>query len=126
MLINSIKTEILTAVKTACQNRFGQKPDALKLGYPPQVELGDFTIECFPLAKQFRQNPAQIAQAIADEIEPSESIQSVRAVGPYLNVKIYNHALFGGVCDEIVRQGESSWKHRYRAGTAGDGRISLP
>ena len=106
MLISSIKTEILTVVETACQNRFGQKPEALKLGYPPQVELGDFTVECFPLAKQFRQNPAQIAQAIAAEIELSESIQSVRAVGPYLNIKIYNQALFGGVCDEIVQQGE--------------------
>ena len=107
MLISGIKTEILTVVEAACQNRFGQKPEALKLGYPPQVELGDFTVECFPLAKQFRQNPAQIAQAIAAEIEPSESIQSVRAVGPYLNVKVYNRALFGGVCDEIVRQRES-------------------
>ena len=107
MLIDGIKTEILTVVEAACQNRFGQKPEALKLGYPPQVELGDFTVECFPLAKQFRQNPAQIAQAIAAEIEPSESIQSVRAVGPYLNVKVHNRALFGGVCDEIVRQRES-------------------
>ena len=106
MLIRGIKTEILTAVEAACQNQFGQKPEALKLGYPPQVELGDFTVECFPLAKQFRQNPVQIAQAIAAEIEPSESIQSVGAVGPYLNVKVYNRALFGGVCDEIVRQGE--------------------
>ena len=77
MLISSIKAEILTAIETACQNQFGQKPEGLRLGYPPQVELGDFTIECFPLAKQFRQNPAQIAQAIAAEIEPSESIQSV-------------------------------------------------
>ena len=106
MLIASIKTEILTAVKAACQEQFGQQPEALKLGYPPEVELGDFTVECFPLAKQFRQNPAQIAQAIASEIEPSGSIQSVRAVGPYLNVKIHNHVLFGDVCNEIVGQGE--------------------
>lgn len=106
MLISSIKTEILTAVEVACQNQFGQKPEALKLGYPPQVELGDFTVECFPLAKQFRQNPAKIAQAIAAEIEPSGSIQSVSAAGPYLNVKISNHALFGGVCNEIVAQRE--------------------
>ena len=77
MLISNIKTEILTAVETACQNRFGQKPEALKLGYPPQVELGDFTVECFPLAKQFRQNPAKIAQAIEAEIEQIESIESI-------------------------------------------------
>ena len=106
-MITSIKTEILTTVKAACQNRFGQQPEALKLGYPPQVELGDFTVECFPLAKQFRQNPAQIAQAIASKIEPSGSIQSVRAVGPYLNIKIYNRTLFDSVCDEIVQQRES-------------------
>ena len=86
MVINNIKTEILTAVEAACQNRFGQKPAGLKLGYPPQVKLGDFTVECFPLAKQFRQNPVQIAEAIKTEIkaeiERSASIESVEAVGP--------------------------------------------
>ncbi len=105
MSITSIKIEILTIVESACQSVFGQKPQALGLGYPPKVEFGDFAVECFPLAKQFRQNPARIAQAVAAEIQPSELMQEVKAVGPYLNFKIYNRALFGDVCAEIVQQG---------------------
>ena len=58
MLISSIKTEILTVIEAACQNQFGQKPDTLKLGYPPQVELGDFTVECFPTGKTVSAKPS--------------------------------------------------------------------
>ncbi|MCZ6681252.1 MAG: arginine--tRNA ligase [Candidatus Poribacteria bacterium] len=105
MSIVRIKAETLTAVEAACENVFGQKPETLKLGYPPKVEFGDFAVECFPLAKQFRQNPAKIAQAIAAEIQPSESIQGATAVGPYLNFKIYNRVLFGAVSAEIIREG---------------------
>ena len=106
MSITSIKSEILAALKAGCQNVFGQNPEPLRLGYPPKVEFGDFAVECFPLAKQFRQNPAKIAQALAAEIQPSESIQQVIAVGPYLNFKINNRVLFGEVCAEIAQQGE--------------------
>ena len=106
MSITSIKSKILAAVKAGGQNVFGQNPEPLRLGYPPKVEFGDFAVECFPLAKQFRQNPAKIAQALAAEIQPSELIQQVTAVGPYLNFKINNRVLFGEVCAEIAQQGE--------------------
>ena len=75
MSIGKIRDEVLTAVEAACRVIFGQSPQNLKLNYPPKVEFGDFAVECFPLAKQFRQNPAEIAQSIATEIQPNESIQ---------------------------------------------------
>ena len=106
MSIISIKTEILTAINEACENTFGQKPDGLKLDYPPKVEFGDFAVGCFPLAKQFRQSPAKIAQALADEISLSPSIKTVEAVGPYLNFKIDNNVLFGDICAEITQKSE--------------------
>ena len=107
MSIANIKSEILNAVEAVCQDVFGRNPEELRLGYPPKVQFGDFAVECFPLAKQFRQNPAKIAQAIAAEIQPCESIQEVGAVGPYLNFKIDNRVLFGDVCAEIAEGGEN-------------------
>lgn len=104
MSIANIKAEILAAVEVACQTVFGESPQDLKLNYPPKVEFGDFAVECFPLAKQFRQNPAKIAQAISTEIRPNESIQKVTAVGPYVNFKIRNSLVFGDVCAEIQKK----------------------
>ena len=105
MSIANIRSEILTAVKTACRTVFEQSPQNLRLSYPPKVEFGDFAVECFPLAKQFRQSPANIAQSITAEIRPNESIQEVTAVGPYVNFKLHNNLIFGDVCAEI-RQNE--------------------
>jgi arginyl-tRNA synthetase len=102
MSINNIQAEILNTIDEACQNAFGEKPDGLKLGYPPKVEFGDFAVECFPLAKQFRQNPAQIAATIAEKISPHGAIQSAEAVGAYLNFKIDPNALFGEISAEII------------------------
>jgi arginyl-tRNA synthetase len=116
MSIANIRAEILTAVETACRNVFEQSPQNLRLSYPPKVEFGDFAVECFPLAKQFRQNPANIAQSIAAEIRPRESIQEVTAVGPYVNFKLCNSLIFGDVCTEI-RQ-----KEGFGNTTAGHGR----
>jgi len=53
----------------------------------PDLAKGHIAFGCFPLAKHFKLNPAQAAQALAQTInqENSNVIQSVVAVGPYLN-----------------------------------------
>ena len=106
MSISEIKTEILTAVEVACQKAFEQNLNDLKLDYPPKVEFGDFAVGCFQLAKQFRQNPAEIAQMLAAEILPSQLIKKTQAVGPYLNFTICPNALFGDIGVEIIGQSE--------------------
>lgn len=107
MSIQDIKTAILTETENAIEKSFGQKPAGLRLDFPPNIELGDFTVECFPLAKQLRKNPAQIAQSIAAEISIGDLIQEVKPVGAYLNFKVSPAALFGDVCSEIISQGKS-------------------
>lgn len=116
MSIAQIRAEILTAVETACRTVFEQSPQNLKLNYPPKVEFGDFAVECFPLAKQFSQSPANIAQSIAAEIRPNKSIQRVTAVGPYVNFKLHNTLIFGDVCTEIRN------KEAFGKSAAGQGR----
>lgn len=101
MSIANIRAGILTAVEVSCRSVFGENPLNLKLNYPPKVEFGDFVVECFPLAKQFRQSPAKIAESVATNIQPNELIQSVNAVGAYVNFKLHNSLIFGDVCAEI-------------------------
>ena len=56
---------------------------------PPKVELGDFAIPIFPLAKPLRLAPLKIAEAIRSEIGPIEGIAEFEVAPPgYLNVRI--------------------------------------
>jgi len=56
---------------------------------PPKVELGDFAIPVFPLAKPLRTAPLKIAEAIRAEIGRIDGIAEMQVAPPgYLNVKI--------------------------------------
>jgi arginyl-tRNA synthetase len=56
---------------------------------PPKVELGDFAIPMFPLARPLRSAPLKIAEAIRSEIGQIEGISDFEVSPPgYLNVKI--------------------------------------
>jgi len=56
---------------------------------PPNVELGDFAIPIFPLAKPLRSAPLRIAEEIRAAIGPIEGIAELNVAPPgYLNVKI--------------------------------------
>jgi arginyl-tRNA synthetase len=61
---------------------------AVVIEQPPKVELGDFAIPVFPLAKPLRSAPLKIAEAIRAELGPIEGIAEMRVAPPgYLNVK---------------------------------------
>jgi arginyl-tRNA synthetase len=56
---------------------------------PPKVDLGDFAIPIFPLAKPLRSAPLKIAEAIRAEIGDVEGIAELQVAPPgYLNVRI--------------------------------------
>ena len=56
---------------------------------PPKIELGDFAIPLFPLAKPLRMAPLKIAEAIRAEIGVIDGIAEMQVAPPgYLNVKI--------------------------------------
>jgi arginyl-tRNA synthetase len=56
---------------------------------PPKVELGDFAIPMFPLAKPLRTAPLKLAEAIRAEIGTIEGIAEMTVAPPgYLNLKI--------------------------------------
>ena len=62
---------------------------------PPKTELGDMSIPCFKLTKALEcKSPVDAAQKLEqlfnDEKAPHPAFESVKALGPYLNIKL-NH-----------------------------------
>lgn len=58
------------------------------LGDPPQVQLGDLTLACFPFAKKTKMPPPVIAKSLAEICKQIPEIDTVQAAGPYLNLKL--------------------------------------
>jgi arginyl-tRNA synthetase len=102
MSIQKLKGTLLEKISTAAQKAFGQKPKQLEIGFPPNTEMGHFAVACFPLAKQFRKSPAEIAGKIAENIDLDDVLREASAAGPYLNVTVSPDVLFGSVCAEII------------------------
>lgn len=59
----------------------------LEIVYPPNQAMGDFSLPCFPLTKEIKKNPAEIAGELSRNIKLKKGgvIASVKAAGPYLN-----------------------------------------
>lgn len=94
----SLSDHILDRIHAIATSLYGQEPDRLKVGFPPDISLGDVTIECFPLAKQFRNSPAKIAGDIVANLQPDDVIMEALAKGPYINIKINAPCFFEYVC----------------------------
>ncbi len=106
MDIRDLKETVLKRIEHAAEKTFGTAPKDLSLVYPPGVDMGDFACGCFPMAKQYRQSPTDIAQKIAKAVEPDEIIQKIDATGPYINIKISSAVLFGRICSDIILKQE--------------------
>ena len=113
MSVQKLNETILNKIESAAEKALGQIPEPLELGFPPDTELGHFAVGCFPLAKQFRKSPAEIAKIISEKITPDDVIHKVNASGPYLNIRLLPGVLFGEFCSEIIskntKYGESSF-----------------
>lgn len=55
------------------------------LGTPPELDMGDFSLACFKLAKHFKKPPALIAQEIASKIQPPKWLSKAEALNGYVN-----------------------------------------
>ncbi len=104
MPVDKLKETILNKIGLATETAYGQRPEKLDIGFPPNAEMGHFAVGCFPLAKQFRKSPAEIAANIVDHLQPDDVIAEFSAVGPYINLKIAGDVLFGDVCRHIINR----------------------
>jgi arginyl-tRNA synthetase len=101
-----LKLEILDQLSSAAKKAFDSEPAGLTLVFPPNVEMGDFACGCFPLAKQYRKSPKDIAKKIVENIEPSEFIETAECSGPYINIRVPRNVFFGRICTDITEKGE--------------------
>ena len=101
MPVKRLKEALLDKITAAAQKIYNQIPDGLEIGFPPNTDLGHFAVACFPLARQFRSSPADIAKKLAENILPDDVLQKATATGPYLNLTLFPGVLFGDICSEI-------------------------
>ena len=73
---------------------------------PPNPELGEYALPCFPLAKALRRHPGQIASELAERIRPGGGILAAEAAGPYLNFRVDRKALAEYILMEVYEKGE--------------------
>jgi arginyl-tRNA synthetase len=106
MSIENLKAHVLNRIAEAGRKAFGQAPEGLEIGFPPDLQLGHFAVGCFPLSKQLRKSPAEIAKVLAAAASADEVIESVTAAGPYLNFKLANRVFFGSAIETIFAGGE--------------------
>jgi arginyl-tRNA synthetase len=95
---------LLAAFNRAAESAFGQPPSEVSIGSPPNVKMGDFAIECFPLAKQFRKSPKIVAEEIVARLETGALIEKATATGPYINIRITSDAFFSFACLDLFLQ----------------------
>jgi len=117
MSIDQLKTHVLDRISEACRTAFGQAAEGMEIGFPPDLQLGHLAVGCFPLSKQLRKSPAEIAKTLAAAISADEVIESAAAAGPYINFRLANRIFFGGVIDAILAAGG-----RYGDGSVGSNR----
>ena len=110
MPVKRLKEALLDKIAVAAQKIYNQIPDGLEIGFPPNTDLGHFAVACFPLAKQFRSSPADIAKKLAENILTDDVLQKATATGPYLNLTLFPGILFGDVCSEIFAADSSYGK----------------
>jgi arginyl-tRNA synthetase len=79
----SLNTAVARSVAAATPLEAGQVESLLQT--PPDPEMGDLGLPCFPLAKELRKAPQQIAQELAEAIELPRGVERAQAFGPYLN-----------------------------------------
>jgi arginyl-tRNA synthetase len=75
----------------------------LKVEAPPRPELGDLAVGCFAIARARKQNPAEVARAIAAAFAPTEFLASATAAGPFVNFRADRTATLRWLLDGALR-----------------------
>ncbi|HLC67055.1 MAG TPA: arginine--tRNA ligase, partial [Candidatus Nanoarchaeia archaeon] len=71
----------------------------------PEQDFGDLAFPCFPLAREWKKSPQQIAKELAAKIVPNLWVRSVEARGPYVNFFLQPEALAKSILITIQKAG---------------------
>ena len=93
------------------------------IALPPNLEMGDFALPCFKLAKIMRKSPVMIAEELKNALISDETITSdkvlseVSAVNGYLNFKINKDGFVKATLEKILTE-----KDNYGSSNEGEGK----
>lgn len=87
------------------------------LCFPPNTEMGDYSLPCFKMSKVLKRPPNEIAQQLKTSFAPDEIIAEVCADGGYLNFKVDRKNFVRQILNAVCEKGE-----RYGASDIGKGR----
>src|ERR1043165_2222495 len=96
-------TPLHRAAAEAVAAHAGIAASDLKVEAPPRPELGDLAVGCFAIAKARKQNPAEVARAIAAAFQPTEFLASATAAGPFVNFRAARSATHRWPVDAELR-----------------------
>jgi arginyl-tRNA synthetase len=105
-MITKLKENISNKIAKLIEAEFGVENPVVLLSFPPDLQMGDFAVECFSFSKELRTAPAVIATKIAEAFTADDLIEKIVAAGPYLNIKVKNSELFSSVIGEVLEKGE--------------------
>lgn len=83
---------------------------------PPQDDMGDYSFPCFSLAKIKRQNPAQIASEIKEQIGELETFEKVETLNAYINFYSDKTFIQNQVLNEVLKEKENYGKKQIGTG----------
>ncbi len=93
------KKEIIAALQK-------QVKTSIELEIPPDSKLGDFAFPCFPLAKELRKNPVEIAKDLAKKLK-IKGVEKIVATGPYVNFFVEKSGLMKDTLVKVATEKES-------------------
>lgn len=97
----------------------GVEAEALQdlIEYPPNPELGDFSLPCFKLSKALRKAPQVIAEEIKSRLAGAAPFDRVEAVAGYVNVFVDKTSFAAEVLRSVLTASE-----RYGSADIGQGK----
>ncbi len=84
--------------------------NVINLEIPKNIEFGDFAFPCFSIAKRINMKPDQIAKILESNLKNDEIIESIKAIGGYLNFKINRKIIFNDLLTRIKNKGLLAFK----------------
>lgn len=100
-LLKKIKQEIVNEVNGALGKNLVKASD---LVYPPNKEMGDLSLPCFNIAKEFGKNPASMASELLGKVSGGEYVSGMKTAGPYLNFNLKTRKLSEDLVAEIKKE----------------------
>jgi len=104
--MREIITKLLKKAFTEKEINLNEKQIEALLEIPPSSDLGDYSFPCFSLARVLKENPTKIALEIKKKISSSDFVDSVQAVGPYVNFFLNKEKMAKDIIKEISAKKE--------------------